>query len=63
MKQDENEQNYTKGSTPVVGKKPYGKPQSKCIGIPDMAPLLGIILRLATIISGVQIDYSQHNVA
>jgi hypothetical protein len=27
MKQDENEQNYKKGPTPAVGKKPYGKSQ------------------------------------
>jgi hypothetical protein len=31
MKQDENEQNYKKGPTPVVGKKPNGKSQFKCI--------------------------------
>ncbi len=29
MKQDENEQNYKKGSTPVVGMKPNGKSQVK----------------------------------
>ena len=27
MKQDENEQNHKKGSTPVVGMKPNGKSQ------------------------------------
>jgi hypothetical protein len=29
MKQDENEQNYKKGPTPVVDKKPDGKYQNK----------------------------------
>jgi hypothetical protein len=29
MKQDENDQNYKKESTPVVGKKPNGKSQPK----------------------------------
>jgi hypothetical protein len=34
MKQDENEQNYKKGPTPVVGKKPYGKSQSTSLYLP-----------------------------
>ena len=34
MKQDENEQNYKKiRTTPVVGKKPYGKSQLKDRGV------------------------------
>ena len=32
MKQDENEQNYKKGSTPVVGKKPNGKSRLDILG-------------------------------
>jgi hypothetical protein len=41
MKQDENDQNYKKGPTPVVGKKPNGKSQSICEAIANAVAWLG----------------------
>ena len=46
MEQDENEQNYKKGTTPVVGKKPNGKSRFGYLGVLMKAVFLWLCLAL-----------------